>query len=153
MDVRTGLWRKLRAEELMLLNCGVGEDSWESLGLQYHASNLDWQFISCMIFYMFQCRSPKSSHPLPLPQSLKDCSIHLFLPWWVRLEGFLSSFLLFFERKQNFVIFTFILYCIILYHIIVCWSKSWIGKPNKQVEKLYNSKFSMIRRWEKANHR
>ena len=22
-----------------------------------------------MIFYMFQCHSPKSSHPLPLPQS------------------------------------------------------------------------------------
>ena len=33
MDVRVGLWRKLNAEELMLLNCGVGEDSWESLGL------------------------------------------------------------------------------------------------------------------------
>ena len=31
MDVRVGLWRKLSAEELMLLNCGVGEDSWESL--------------------------------------------------------------------------------------------------------------------------
>ena len=31
MDVRVGLWRKLRAEELMLLNCGVGEFSWESL--------------------------------------------------------------------------------------------------------------------------
>ena len=29
-----GLWRKLSAEELMLLNCGVGEDSWEPLGLQ-----------------------------------------------------------------------------------------------------------------------
>ena len=28
------LWRKLSAEELMLLNCDVGEDSWESLGLQ-----------------------------------------------------------------------------------------------------------------------
>ena len=27
MDVRVGLERKLRAEELMLLNCGVGEDS------------------------------------------------------------------------------------------------------------------------------
>ena len=26
MDVRVGLWRKLRAKELMLLNCGVGED-------------------------------------------------------------------------------------------------------------------------------
>ena len=32
--VRVGLWRKLSAEELMLLNCGLGEDSWESLGLQ-----------------------------------------------------------------------------------------------------------------------
>ena len=31
MDVRIGLWRKLSTEELMLLNCGVGEDSWESL--------------------------------------------------------------------------------------------------------------------------
>ena len=27
MDVRVGLYRKLSAEELMLLNCGVGEDS------------------------------------------------------------------------------------------------------------------------------
>ena len=34
MDVRVGLQIKLSAEELMLLNCGVGEDSWESLGLQ-----------------------------------------------------------------------------------------------------------------------
>ena len=28
MDVKVGLWRKLSAEELMLLNCGVREDSW-----------------------------------------------------------------------------------------------------------------------------
>ena len=34
MDVRVGLWRKLSAKELMLLNCGGGEDSWESLALQ-----------------------------------------------------------------------------------------------------------------------
>ena len=34
MDVRVGLWRKLSAEELIVLDCGVGEDSWESLGLQ-----------------------------------------------------------------------------------------------------------------------
>ena len=33
MDVRVGLWRKLSAEKLMLLNCGV-KDSWKSLGLQ-----------------------------------------------------------------------------------------------------------------------
>ena len=34
MDVSVELQRKLSAEELMLLNCGVGEDSLESLGLQ-----------------------------------------------------------------------------------------------------------------------
>ena len=34
MDVRVGLWRRLSTEELMLLNSGVEEDSWESLGLQ-----------------------------------------------------------------------------------------------------------------------
>ena len=27
MDVSVGLWRRLSADELMLLNCGVGEDS------------------------------------------------------------------------------------------------------------------------------
>ena len=40
MDVRVGLWRKLSAKELMLLNCGVGEDSWESLGLQGDPTSL-----------------------------------------------------------------------------------------------------------------
>ena len=34
MDVTVGLWRKLSTKEWMLLNCGVGEDSWESHGLQ-----------------------------------------------------------------------------------------------------------------------
>ena len=34
MDVRVGLWRKLNAKELRLLNCGVGEDSWGSPGVQ-----------------------------------------------------------------------------------------------------------------------
>ena len=34
MNVRVGLWRKLSTEESMLLNCGAGEDSWESLGKQ-----------------------------------------------------------------------------------------------------------------------
>ena len=34
IDVRAGQYKKLSTKELMLLNCGVGEDSWESLGLQ-----------------------------------------------------------------------------------------------------------------------
>ena len=43
MDVRVELWRKLSAEELMLLNCGVGEDSWESLGLQGDPTSPFWR--------------------------------------------------------------------------------------------------------------
>ena len=43
MDVRIGLWRKLSAEELMLLNCGVGEDSWESLGMQGDPTGPSWR--------------------------------------------------------------------------------------------------------------
>ena len=54
----------------------LGRPSAPAPSIQYRASNLDWQLISYMIFYMFQCHSPKSSHPLPLPQSPKDCSIH-----------------------------------------------------------------------------
>ena len=50
MNIRVGLWRKLSAEELMLLNCGVGEDSWESLGCkeiqQVHPKgDQSWVFI------------------------------------------------------------------------------------------------------------
>ena len=43
MDVTVGLWRRLSAEELMLLNCGVGEDSWESLGLQGDPTSPFWR--------------------------------------------------------------------------------------------------------------
>ena len=43
MDVRVELWRKLSAEELMLLNYGVGEDSWEALGLQGAQTSQSWR--------------------------------------------------------------------------------------------------------------
>ena len=43
MDVRVGPWRRLSTEELMLLNCGVGEDSWESLGLQIDPTSPFWR--------------------------------------------------------------------------------------------------------------
>ena len=57
----------------------LGRPSAPAPSIQYHSSNLDWRLVSYMILYMFQCHSPKSSHPLPLPQSPKDCSIHLCL--------------------------------------------------------------------------
>ena len=55
----------------------LGHPSAPAPSIQYPALNLDWRFVSYMILYMFQCHSPKSSHPLPFPQSPKDCSIHL----------------------------------------------------------------------------
>ena len=57
----------------------LGHPSAPAPSILYHASNLDWRFVSHMIIYMFQCHSPKSSHPRPLPQSPKDYSIHLCL--------------------------------------------------------------------------
>ena len=53
----------------------LGHPSAPAPSILYHASNLDWWFISYLKLYMFQCHSPKSSHPFPLPQSPKDCSI------------------------------------------------------------------------------
>ena len=57
----------------------LGHPSAPAPSIQYHASNLDWRFVSYMILYMFQCHFPKSSHHLRLLQSPKDCSKHLCL--------------------------------------------------------------------------
>ena len=54
----------------------LGHPSAPAPSIQYRASNLDWWLVPYMILYVFQCHSPKSSYPLPLPQSPKDCSIH-----------------------------------------------------------------------------
>ena len=43
MDVIVGRWRKQSAKELMLLNCGIEEDSWESLGLQGDPTTPSWR--------------------------------------------------------------------------------------------------------------
>ena len=49
-DVRIGPSRRLSTKDLMLLNCGAGEDSWESHGLQegqasHSKGNQPWIFI------------------------------------------------------------------------------------------------------------
>ena len=54
----------------------LGRPSAPAPSVQYCALTLDWRLVSYMILYMIQCHSLKSSHPLPLPQSPKDCSIH-----------------------------------------------------------------------------
>ena len=58
----------------------LGHPSAPAPSILYPASNLDWGFISYMILYMFQCHSPKSSHPLPLHISFLKC------PWLWRLS-------------------------------------------------------------------
>ena len=61
MDVRVGLWRKLRAKKLMPLNCGVGEDSWESLGLQGDPTSPSWRRSVLGIHWKDWCWSWNSS--------------------------------------------------------------------------------------------
>ena len=71
----------------------LGHPSAPAPSILYHASNLDWQFVSYMIIYTFQCHSPKSSHPHPLPQSPKDCSIHLCLFCCLTYRAIVTIFL------------------------------------------------------------
>ena len=47
----------------------LGRLSAPALSTLSHALNLDWQSVSHMIIYMFQCYSFKSSHPCLLPES------------------------------------------------------------------------------------
>ena len=61
MDVRVGLWRRLSAEELMLLNYGVGEDSWESLGLQGDPTSPFWRRSALGFLWREWCWSWNSS--------------------------------------------------------------------------------------------
>ena len=81
-SIRHGCTRVPHPEPSSLLppcTIPLGRPSAPAPSIQYHASNLDWRFVSYMILYMFHCHSPKSSHPLPLPKSPKDWSIHLCL--------------------------------------------------------------------------
>ena len=56
-----------------------GHPSAPALSTLSHALSLDWQSVSHIVIYMFQCYSLKSSHPRLLPQSPKVCSLHLCL--------------------------------------------------------------------------
>ena len=61
MDVRVGLWRMLSAEKLMLLNCGIGEDSWESLGLQGDPTSPFWRRSALGFLWKHWCWSWNSN--------------------------------------------------------------------------------------------
>ena len=61
MDVRVGLWRKLSAKELMLLNYGVPENPWESLGLQGDPTSPFWRRSALGFLWKEWCWSWNSS--------------------------------------------------------------------------------------------
>ena len=61
MDVRVRLWRRLSTEELMLLNCGVGEGSWESLGLQGDPTSPFWRRSALGVHWKDWCWSWNSN--------------------------------------------------------------------------------------------
>ena len=61
MDVRVGLWRTLSTEELMCLNCDVGEDSWGSLELQGDPTSPFWRRSALGFLWKEWCWSWNSS--------------------------------------------------------------------------------------------
>ena len=69
---------RLSAEELMLSNCGVGEDSWESLGLQGDPTSPFWRRLALGFLWKEWCESWNSS---TLATSCQE------LTHWKRLWG------------------------------------------------------------------
>ena len=92
----------------------LGRPSAPAPSIQYRASNLDWRLISYMILYMFQCHSPKSSHPLP--QSPKDCSIHQCLFCCLAYRVIVTIFLNSINMHQYTVLVFFFLAYFTLYN-------------------------------------
>ena len=90
-----------------------GHPSAPAPSILYHASNLDWQFISYMILYMFQWHSPNSSHPLPLPQMPKTVLYNFvsfaMWPYFCFANEFICTiFVLDFTYKQYHMMFVFL---------------------------------------------
>ena len=84
MDVRVGLQRKLRAKELMLLNCGVGEDSWESLGQQGDPTSPSYRKLVLNIHWRDWCWS-WNSNTLAI---WREALTYWKRPWrWKRLKA------------------------------------------------------------------
>ena len=84
MDVRVRLWRRLSAKELMLLNCGVREDCWESLGLQGDPACPSSRKSVLNIHWKDRCWSWNSNTLATWCEELT----HLKRPWcWERLKA------------------------------------------------------------------
>ena len=74
-------------------NIPLGHPRAPAPSMLYLASDIDWRFNSYMIVYMFQCHSPKWSHPLPLPLSPEVRYTHLCLFCCLAYRVIIASFL------------------------------------------------------------
>ena len=75
---------KLSTEELVLLNCGVGEDSWESLGLHGDPTSPSWRRSVLGFHWKDRCWSWSSN---TLATWYKELTL-LKRPWcWERLRA------------------------------------------------------------------
>ena len=84
MDVRVGWQIRLSAEELMLLNCGVGEDSWESFGQQGDQTSPFYRNYALNIHWKDWCWSWSSNTLATWCKKLT----HWKRPWcWERLNA------------------------------------------------------------------
>ena len=74
----------MNTEELMLLNCGVGEDSWESLGLQGDPISLSYRRSILCVHWKDWCWSWNSNNLATWCEELT----HLKRPWcWESLKA------------------------------------------------------------------
>ena len=94
----------------------LGNPSAPAPSILYPTLNLDWQFISYMVLYMFQCHFLKSSRPLSLPQSSKDCSILLCLFCCLTYRVIITIFLNSIYMHQYTILVYFFLAYFILYN-------------------------------------
>ena len=65
----------------------LGHPSAPAPSALYRASKLDWWFVPHVIIYMFQCHSPISSCPRPLPQSPKKTVLYICVSFAVLHTG------------------------------------------------------------------
>ena len=93
----------------------------------YPVSNIDGHFVSYMIVYMFQCHSPKSSHPLPLPQSPKVRSIHLCLFCCLASRVIITIFLNSVYMCQYTVLVFFFLAYFTLYNLFIFYGHTYMS--------------------------
>ena len=64
----------------------LGHPSAPAPSILYHASNLDWWFVSYLILYMFQCHSPKS-FPTSLSHRVQKTVLYISVSFAVLLTG------------------------------------------------------------------